>query len=145
MTREPAPATPGAPPGSAGGVDVAATLPYRVDEGVKRAKAALLLGHATVRGSLMRADSTLDRPFDVPIAGLLSRRNWIDRSTAVGRARWDQIWHGMRHDPAALPKIVVVRSARDVALEDVTLFPSLSLVPPGPPPSLTPPPSPPPP
>ena len=109
--------------------------PYRVDDGVKRAKAALLLGRPSVRAELRDAQSKLLREFDVPLAGLLSRLALIDRTIPGVRTKWDRIWHGMRRDPAALPRIVVVRSSRGTPLENVTLFPSLTLMPPGSPPA----------
>ena len=108
--------------------------PYRVDDGVKRAKAAQLLGHATVRAELRDRNSRFVRNLDVPLAGLLSRLDLIDRTIPAVRQKWEKIWHGMRRDPAALPRIVVVRSSRGTPVENVTLFPSLTLLPPGPPP-----------
>ena len=106
-------------------------LPRRVDEGVRRAKAASLLGHETIRAfHLLPGGAT--RELDVPLAGLLSRKAIIDRSAPVDRAKWDGIYRGMRRDPTALPRIAVVRASRGTPIEDVRLFPSLTLLPPPP-------------
>ena len=107
---------------------MAAALPWRVDEGVRRAKVASLLGHATVRAfHLLPGGAT--REFDVPLDGLLSKKAFIDRSGPADRAKWDRIFRGMRRDPAALPRIAVVRASRGTPIEDVRLFPSLALLP----------------
>ena len=108
-----------------------ADLPWRVDEGVRRAKAASLLGHRTIRAfHLLPGGATRD--LDVPLAGLLARRAFIDRSGPADRAKWDRIFRGMRRDPAALPRIAVVRASRGTPIEDVVLFPSLTIHPPPP-------------
>ena len=75
------------------------------------------------------------RNLDVPLAGLLSRLDFIDRTLPAMRQKWDRIWDRMRRDPSALPRIVVVRSARGTPVEDVVLFPGHTLMPPSPPPA----------
>ena len=107
-----------------------ADLPYRVDDGVKRAKAAWLLGLPTVRAVLLNRRSEVVRAFDVPIAGLLSRKSFIDLTLPGSRQRWSRIWSGMRRDPSAVTRIELVRASRGTPIEDVVLFPHL--VPPPP-------------
>ena len=109
-----------------------ADLPYRVDDGVKRAKAAQLLGPPTIRAVLLNRKSEVVRTFDVPLAGLLSRKSFVDLTGPGQPGRWTRILDGMRRDPSALPRIELVRASRGTPIEDVTLFPSFYGPPPAP-------------
>ena len=97
-----------------------ADLPYRVDEGVKRAKAGWFLGLPTIRATLFDAKMHVVRHFDVPLAGLLSRKSVIERITREQDDHWISIFNGMRRDPAAFPRIEVVRASRGTPIELVS-------------------------
>ena len=96
-----------------------ADLPYRVDDGVKRAKAAWFLGLPTIRATLFDSRMHAVRHFDVPLAGLLSRKAVVERLTREQDDDWIRVFAGMRRDPSALPRIEVVRAGRGTPIEHV--------------------------
>jgi hypothetical protein len=93
---------------------------FVIVEGVRRAKAWLLSGAATVRARVLHPDGTMGPEMDVPIADLFSPRDEIDLSSAGQAQRFWRIWNVIQNgNGAALPPIVVRPGSRGTPVKDV--------------------------
>lgn len=88
---------------------------YKINDGVRRAKAADLAGHDTIWARVGR--NVVERK--VPIRALRSPKTEIDLRPRGERERWESVKAGMAKEPDLFPPIDVVPSADGVPIEDV--------------------------
>lgn len=86
---------------------------YRIDEGVRRAKAAWLCGHETIAA---RIDG-LGEIIQVPIAFLLSPKTRIEDNGPRGGS-WGTIYRATQRD-ATLPPIIINPGTNGTPIADV--------------------------
>src|SRR5689334_15904327 len=98
---------------------VAGTL-YRVMEGVRRAKAAHLSGHAQIRAEVIDPAGQSLGEGEIPIDALRSPKALIRRITPADETRWNRALTGARQAVLPYPPITVHPGAQHgTRIEDV--------------------------
>jgi|SRR3954451_20701149 len=93
---------------------------YRILEGVRRAKAAQLAGHATIWAEI--AGHEADKEAQVAVDLLLSPKKEIRISSRKERLRWESIRDGMAEEPDLFPPIIIRRGARGTLISEVLVI-----------------------
>lgn len=92
---------------------------FEIIDGVRRAKAAEMAGHTTIRAQLLGKDGTILTEQDVSIEQLRSPKATIRRLTAADHRRWNRILQGSKQDPLPFPFILVQSGNRGIKIRDV--------------------------
>ncbi len=100
-------------------VHVAGTK-YRIIDGVRRAKAALLAGHDTIPATVRDSAGLELGDCELPVDSLLSARESIPRKSQADEFRWKRALAGANVWPLSHPPIIVMPVARGWPLADVT-------------------------
>ena len=90
---------------------------YQIRDGVRRAKAAHLLGLETIWAEV--GDSGIERK--VLVSSLLSPKKQIDLRKPEQLERWLSIMNGMAEEPDLLPPIIVLPGWRGTPIADVVV------------------------
>jgi hypothetical protein len=90
---------------------------FEIIDGVRRAKAADLLGHHRIWAVVDDAGAEQQ----VPVRSLLSPKQAIDVSTPRERQRWLNVRSGMADEPDLLPPIIVRRGSSGVPIRDLRI------------------------
>ena len=80
---------------------------YRIMEGVRRAKAAHMLGHTRIRVEVVDPAGQSFGEADIPIATLRSPKALIRRITKADETRWIRVVAGAQQSILPYPPIVV--------------------------------------
>ena len=91
-------------------------MTYVIIEGVRRAKAAELLGWTDIC-CVLRGDTT-GRTFDVSVADLRSRRRTVEVDTIKKHARFLDLFRAMQSG-RPMPPLVVARGRLGIPIADV--------------------------
>ncbi len=92
---------------------------YAILDGVRRAKAAWLLGKPTIPACLQTEDGSLSPPFDVRLDALRSPfKDTIDFITQSDILRWYDVQEATR-DGVPLPPIIVQPGTMGVTLDGI--------------------------
>lgn len=97
---------------------------YRIQDGVRRAKAFQLAGLDTIQARLMFPDAKESPTFQVALSTLRSPKPVIDLDEGSNRPRWENIWKAIQQGmPECIPHIVVVEDSSGTPLSDVQVIP----------------------
>ncbi len=80
---------------------------YRIMDGVRRAKAAWMSGHAVVRAEVVDASGQSLGAGDVPIDALRSPKALIRRITRADEGRWNRALAGARQIVLPFPPLTI--------------------------------------
>lgn len=95
---------------------------YEIMNGVRRAKAAQMAGHQTIRVKLYaKGGAKLIREFDVLISALRSpHKSSIARISLADQNRWQSVVDGAKQAPLLFPAVEIVEGSRGVKVEDIS-------------------------
>ena len=80
---------------------------YRIIDGVRRAKAAQMLGHAQIRAEVIDRSGLSLGEAEVPIDALSSPKLEIRRITRPDESRWKRVLQGARQSVLPYPAITI--------------------------------------
>jgi hypothetical protein len=80
---------------------------YRVMEGVRRAKAAHMFGHAQIRAEVVDPKGRSLGQGDIPLEALRSPKPLIRRITSADETRWNRAAAGAKQAALPYPLIIV--------------------------------------
>lgn len=93
---------------------------YRVMDGVRRAKAAHLLGHTLIRALVVDASGQALGECDIPLDLLRSPKTLIRRITTADETRWKRAIAGANQSVLPYPPITIQPDAdKGTRIEDV--------------------------
>jgi len=93
---------------------------YHILDGVRRAKAAQMLGHADIRAEVIGESGQSLGEGEIPIKVLRSPKTLIRRLTSADETRWSRVLAGAQEDVLSFPPITVQPSReRGTRIEDV--------------------------
>ena len=93
---------------------------YRIIDGVRRAKAALLSGHELIPAIVYEPTGSKLGECDLPLEALLSARESIPRRIRADEIRWKRAIEGAKVWPLSHPPITVVPGIRGWPIADVS-------------------------
>lgn len=95
---------------------------YRIMDGVRRAKAAHLFGHARIRAEVVDSNGQSLGECDIPFDALRSPKPTIRRITSADETRWNRAAAGAQQTVLPYPPIIVEPCGEEsVRIEDVGL------------------------
>jgi RHS repeat-associated protein len=92
---------------------------YEILDGVRRAKAAEMLGHKTIPANIYDAAGNLVGKTDIPIDSLRSPKDLIDIAKEVDALRWQDTFTKTKAG-SPIPPITVQPGSRGIPIKDVT-------------------------
>jgi hypothetical protein len=92
---------------------------FQIIDGVRRAKAAQLAGHATILAEIMSRQGTIESTVHVQIGALRSPKQFIQRITSADEQRWQRAVRGAQQQQLPYPPILIRRGSRGILVADV--------------------------
>lgn len=92
---------------------------FSINDGVRRAKAAEMVGRKTIPAHVFSPDGRFLYQSDVPIDCLYSPKSMIERISPADEARWTRAVAGAASHEILFPPIEVQAGTRGVKLDDV--------------------------